>query len=128
MSEQDSWEDRMAQRAADRRLQLDEANRREDAWLPQTLLHGTMTACPCGAEVGTVPFAIISGYVQDYCGLCGKPTSAHGDGQPWQKVPKHVIGCPERPDTVRCTTCGQPFLGTMVIGNSSGTYHLGCYD
>jgi hypothetical protein len=117
----------MAERAWNRARQLEEANRREDAWLPQTHPHGTMTACPCGAETGvTTSFAIfIDGYVPDHCLTCGKPASAQGDSQPYREVPKHVIGCPERPDTARCTVCRRPFLGTMLV-TEKGAYHLGC--
>jgi len=117
----------MAQRAAERAAQLAAANGREDAWLPQTHLHGTATACPCGAETGITCVAFDGGWVQpDPCETCGKPVDRFGGGEPWRDdVDKHVIGCPEHPETERCAACGGAFMG-MVLFTEAGPHHLGC--
>jgi hypothetical protein len=122
-----TWEGRMAQRHADRARQLAEANERENMSLPQDHLHGTMTACPCGAETGITCVAFGEDWVQpDPCEDCGKPVTAFCDGKPWRRdISRHVTGCPEHPETSRCTACGQAFLGTMVMLDSD-IYHVEC--
>ena len=117
----------MAWRASVRAAQLAVANEREDAWLPQDHLHGTATACPCGTETGITCVAFEPGWVQpDPCETCGKPVSAFCDGKPWRDdVAKHVIGCPEHPETRRCTVCGLPFMGSVVM-TDAGLHHMEC--
>lgn len=114
-----TWEDRMAARAADRARELAEANEREDMTLiGADHLHGTATACPCGAETGITCVVFEDGRVQpDPCETCGKPVSRFCDGQPHREVPKHAIGCPEHPESTRCASCGRvPWTGMMSSG------------
>ena len=123
-----TWEERMAWRASLRAEALRLANQREDAWLPEGHLHGTLTACPCGAETGITCVAFDEGWVQpDPCETCGKPVSAFCDGKPWRDgAGKHVIGCPEHPDTQRCTRCGGTFLNGALITDAGWVHMGGC--
>ena len=124
-----TWEDRMAARAAERARQLAEANAREDAAMAVDVhLHGTMTACPCGAETGITCVAFDEHWVQpDPCPDCGKPADAFGDTQPARKVAKHAFGCREHPGTPRCAACGDVMTG-VVAWTGSAAYHFreGC--
>ena len=95
---------------------------------PQCHLHGTMTACPCGAETGITAVAFGEGWVQpDPCPDCGKPVGHFGDTQPWQEARAHILGCRQHPDTARCDACGDIIVGTVVY-TGSGRYHFseGC--
>ena len=124
-----TWEDRMAARAAERARQLAEANAREEAAMAVDIhLHGTLTACPCGAETGITCVAFDEHWVQpDPCPDCGKPADVFGDTQPARKVAKHAPGCREHPGTPRCTACGDVMTG-VVAWTGSAAYHFreGC--
>lgn len=119
----------MAARHADRARQLAEANRREEAAMAVGIhLHGTMTACPCGAETGITTVAFPEGSIQpDPCPDCGKPADRLGDTQPHRDVPRHALGCREHPETPRCAACGDVMTGA-VVSSGNGWYHFreGC--
>lgn len=125
----DGWYQRMAERAQSRRLARDAEDYANNplAEVRPIHLHGTLTACPCGAETGITTVAFTAGWQQpDECHLCGKPTRLWGDQQPYRTDTEHEIGCPEHPDTQRCTYCGQTMI-TAACWDSRGWYHLSCH-
>jgi hypothetical protein len=121
----------MAARTAERARNLAEANEREDAAMAVDIhLHGTATACPCGAETGITCVGFAPDHVEpDPCADCGKPLDRQCDGRPWRTdITRHAFGCPEHPETPRCKACGGTMWDGAVSWAGDGAYHFreGC--
>jgi hypothetical protein len=120
-----TWEERMTARAAERASHA-RAEERAAATTDDWHLHGTLTACPCGAETGITTVAFPDGWMQpDPCPGCGKPVSGFGNTYPWRHVKAHALGCREHPETRRCDACGQPMIGELLY-DGTGIYHFAC--
>jgi hypothetical protein len=122
----ESWEARMAAKAEARRKARERLPNPADVPDGYLHLHGTLTACMCGAETGMTTVAFEEGYDPPECEVCAKPVGAWGDGRPWRRVQHHEIGCVCHPETSRCQLCGGNMIDSMLYSSSGGPWHFGC--